>query len=493
MNQRMVLSVAAASALTVPLLWAAPASAATGPTVAHVGQIAAQNVAPQPGSEPDTLVEPDIAVSPLNKDVAVAASHDGRFPDGGAVAILYASTSDGGRTWQSSAVPDLTVATGGVWDRASDPVVAFGPDGSVYISTLVFDLGCPSGVAVSRSIDGGRTFAAPVLVNDSQDCAFSDDKNWLVVDTSATSTHPGRLYQFWTAFLTNPDGTSGGSPQVVSWSDDRGQTWSPYVAVSAPHANTQNSQPVLKADGAITDTYLDFGAGGSAEGPEHHVKGQAATTAATTTATTTAATTTTNKLTGSTPLVATTSRDGGRTWTPQVLVTTDVGDGPKGVRCCLDSVTQDPTTGRFYAAWDSADPSRVRMSSSSDGATWSAPVTVNSDTSAALDHVNVDVSAFGGSVYVSYGTRDIKVANGRYVQQQLSTSSDGGATFGAAQNLGPLSDLKYAAFAGGDFPGDYAGSAATAGRLYVAWCRSSQPVDKSAKYHQVLDAATLNT
>ena len=103
------------------------------------------------------------------------------------------------------------------------------------------------------------------------------------------------------------------------------------------------------------------------------------------------------------------------------------------------------------------------------------------------------MSAYGGSVYVSYGTRDTKVQNGRYVQQQLSTSVDGGATFGPAQDLGPLSDLKYAAVAGGSFPGDYMGSAETAGRLYEAWCLSSQPIDKSAKYHQVLYAATLTT
>jgi len=489
MTRRRLSLVAAFVLLTAAL--ATPQAAGADPVVAQVGQIAQQNVAPQPGSEPDTLVEPDIAVSPLNPDIAVAAAHDGRFPDGGAVAILYAATQDGGRSWFTSTVPQLTTATGGVWDRASDPVVAFGPDGTVYISTLVFDTGCPSGVAVSRSTDGGRTFAAPVLVNDSQSCAFSDDKNWLVVDNSPSSPHYGRLYQFWTPFLTNPDGTDGGSPQVVSVSDDHGQTWSPYVDVSAPHANTQNSQPALQADGTITDTYLDYGPSGSAEGPEHHGKSQAAGTATPADATT--PTSTAVKLTGSTPLVATTSHDGGLTWSPQVLVTDDVGDGPKGVRCCLDSVTQDPTTGTMYAAWDSADPRLVRMSSSTDGRTWTAPVTVNSDTSAGLDHVNADVAAYGGQVFVSYGTRDTKVKNGRYVQQQLSTSTDGGQTFGAALDLGPLSDLKYAAYAGGEFPGDYIGSAATAGRVYAAWCVSSQPADNNAKYHQVLYAATLDS
>jgi hypothetical protein len=76
------------------------------------------------------------------------------------------------------------------------------------------------------------------------------------------------------------------------------------------------------------------------------------------------------------------------------------------------------------------------------------------------------------------------------VQQQLSTSHDG-AHFGPPVSLGPPSDLNYAAFAGGKFPGDYTGSSATQGRLYVVWCRSSTPPDPTAQYHQTLYAAVL--
>ena len=41
------------------------------------------------------------------------------------------------------------------------------------------------------------------------------------------------------------------SPQWVSWSDDRGATWSTPVPVTAPHANTQDSQPMLRPDGTL--------------------------------------------------------------------------------------------------------------------------------------------------------------------------------------------------------------------------------------------------
>ena len=76
---------------------AAPAvAAAPSPTVLALGQAARQDVASAPGSEPDTLVEPDIAASPLKPNIAVAVAHDSRFPDGGAVGITHAWTATAG-------------------------------------------------------------------------------------------------------------------------------------------------------------------------------------------------------------------------------------------------------------------------------------------------------------------------------------------------------------------------------------------------------------
>jgi hypothetical protein len=478
------------------------AAAAASPSVVRVGQVAEQDVPALPGSEPDTLVEPDVAVSPVNSQLAVAVAHDGRYPDGGAVGISHAWTDDGGRHWHHRPLPGITSATGGdaTWTRASDPVAAYDAQGRAYVSTLLFNSGCDSAVAVSRSTDGGRTFGKPVIVHRSATCAVSDDKNWLVVDTSPGSPHRGRLYQFWTPFFFDIFGNFDGAPQAVVWSDDRGATWSSPVAVSAPHANTQNSQPMLMRDGTIVDSYLDFGPNVAEEGAGEGLAQRLA-----------AAQARPEALQGrrhrqrmqpragaaeAEPplprLVTRISRDGGRTWTDGGVISREVGGGPVGIRCCLPSATIDPVTDRMYAAWSGIDPRELLLATSTDGRSWSSPRRINRGSGDAQG-VNVDVSAYGGTLGVSYGLTNADINFGRFARQYVTTSRDAGATFAPAVMVGPRSDYRFAAQAGGIFPGDYIGSAMHGDVLYAVWCVSGRPPRAGALFHQVEYGATFDT
>src|SRR5947209_16770576 len=124
--------------------------------------------------QPDTQIEPSIAVNPANPKNVVAVYQEGRIASGGDATNGFASSFDGGATWSSGELPKLThqVGQGGIWERASDAVAAFGPNNVVYANSLVFDQdedsGLPSGIAVNVSKDGGRTWSDPVVFQDDE-------------------------------------------------------------------------------------------------------------------------------------------------------------------------------------------------------------------------------------------------------------------------------------------------------------------------------------
>ena len=179
---------AADSLLDPSLLLAVP----TAPAV----QISADTLLGAGQTENDTQVEPAVAVDPNNPAIVVAVFQQGRYPDGGSLDAGYATSHDGGLTWTSGNMPLLTLAVGGAFARASDPVVAFGPDGAVYVATLAFS-GSRTAIAVQRSDDGGLSFGAPVLAQDDTSSSTSNDKDWIAVDTFLSSPYYGRVYAAW--------------------------------------------------------------------------------------------------------------------------------------------------------------------------------------------------------------------------------------------------------------------------------------------------------
>jgi hypothetical protein len=176
--------------------------------------------------EPDTQIEPSIAVNPLNPLNAVATFQQGRADHGASAGTGWATTKDGGQTWTTGNVPGLTLhdiapcgranpadCPGTYWERASDPVVAFGPNNIVYQNSLLIK-GDPdttgttdAGLSLNESLDGGLTWSMPVffhvstLITAQNLPVFGhvfDDKNWITVDTGTSPTsHPGRVYAVW--------------------------------------------------------------------------------------------------------------------------------------------------------------------------------------------------------------------------------------------------------------------------------------------------------
>jgi len=420
--------------------------------------------------EADTTVEPYVAVNPRDSHNAVAVYQVGRIDGAGAGDNGFATTADGGRTWRSGLLPGLTKDVGGPFARASDPVVAFGPDGTVYANSLVVDdpdVAAPhSGLAVNVSRDGGRSWSAPVFLQADRGLVIND-KDWIVVDQAhGPGHHSGRVYVVWDRI----------APVLASYSDDHGRTWLPLFSVVYAGQGL-GATPVVLANGDLAVVFSTEDAAAPVLGPRPtDVDAE--------------------PIAGSGIVVAT-ARGAGRLPTGAPLVfgppvsvsATDpepVADQRVGPG--LPAVGVDPRDGRMYVAWQDvrfrADGlNDIVMTRSDDGLRWTPPQRV--DVGAPADRVNhwnpalaVDAA---GRVAVSYRQRFESPAADRadtdvdtYVHTYVQVSSDGGATFGRPLRVDTRpTDLRFAALDGGrSFLGDYDGVALGGGFLYVARCEA---------------------
>ena len=97
----------------------------------------------------------------------VGVFQTGRFADGGANNIGWATSTDNGATWTNGFLPSTTVYASppGPWDRISDPSVGYDPKHDVWMITGLAITGTTGkAVLASRSLDGGLTWQAPVTV-----------------------------------------------------------------------------------------------------------------------------------------------------------------------------------------------------------------------------------------------------------------------------------------------------------------------------------------
>ena len=116
----------------------------------------------------------------------VGVFQTGRFPDGGANNIGWATSTNNGASWTNGFLPGTTVFSTppGPWARISDPSVTFDAEHNVWmIAGLAIDNTLTGkAVLVSRSTDGGLTWSNPVTVSQGGGSSFYD-KSWIVCDS----------------------------------------------------------------------------------------------------------------------------------------------------------------------------------------------------------------------------------------------------------------------------------------------------------------------
>ncbi|HSH61584.1 MAG TPA: sialidase family protein [Acidimicrobiales bacterium] len=156
-------------------------------------------------------------------------------------------TDDGGTTWQRTALP---LPDGK--DRPFGPDVAFGPDGTLYVTYVNLEGtgNVPANLWVSTSGDGGRTLSPPVLV-----------AGRLTFQARMAVAPSGTVHVTW--LQGSEVGlfklTGSPNPIVSASSTDGARTFSPVVTVSDPERERVGAaSPVIDSNGRLVVLYQDF-------------------------------------------------------------------------------------------------------------------------------------------------------------------------------------------------------------------------------------------
>lgn len=290
-------------------------------------------------------VEPWLAVNPLDPDHLAAAWQQDRYLDGGCRGNVVSVSFDGGTTWQHSLLPELSLCTGGVWERASDPWVSFAINGDLYSVSLVFTLGNDTdpdvgGIVVHKSTDGGLSWGDPITISESG----QDDKQTLTTDPFDECA----AYVVWTRPPTR-DGEV-----LFSRTTDCGESWSEPELVHSNAPPGLGAQIVVLPDGSLVAVFVENGL--TLQQNEVLVKR---------------------------------STDGGETWPGEPVVAgiqtyafPVAPDTDATVRSGVIDVAVDRETGALYAVWEQFEaglpPVSIAFTTSVDGGlTWSPQAIIN--------------------------------------------------------------------------------------------------------------------
>jgi hypothetical protein len=409
----------AAAPLTIALLAAATAAAAPI-------RISSDPFTSDATGQHATEVEPD---SFAFGSTIVTAFQVGRYPEGGAANVGWATSTNSGATWKHGLMPGITSAGGGSAARVTDAAVAYDPKHDVWLVASV-PLGPPPKVrgltvVTNRSTDGGFTWSKPVTVATAT--GISDfDKSWVVCDGTATSPHYGNCYAQWDDF-----GDAG--RVLMSTSTDGGKTWG-AAKQTADSATGLAGQPVVQPNGTVVVPY--------SSSFEDEID-------------------------------SFTSTDGGASWSLHVPVTAiqhhtvagSIRSGP------LPSAEID-SAGRVYVAWEdcrfrapSCPANDIVMSSTLDGTVWSPVqrIPVNSVASAQEDFVPglaVDPSTSGAGAHLALAYHYLPTTSCDIDTCKLhvgfTQSSNGGATWSSPVDLtGAMTPVWLADTSEGYMTGDY--------------------------------------
>ena len=239
--------------------------------------IAAPNVLVNQDTAAAPQNETSIAVDPNNSNRVVSSANDyvtrtwtcsiGATPCS-ALGDAYSGTyysNDGGSTWCCTStdpshlgtlIPGVTRLSGGVYDAGGDPAVAFDSHGHVFYAGLGFNrTSPPNTVAVNKGTfdgSGHLSWGLPTFINPTTSPSTLNDKEWIAVDSHASSAFRDNVYVTWTRYIFSASkGAYVQSPIFFVRSTDGGATFSEPKSIAGNVLYSQGSRPVVGPDGTL--------------------------------------------------------------------------------------------------------------------------------------------------------------------------------------------------------------------------------------------------
>ena len=152
-------------------------------TIAFATHVPLTQVSQDPYTNTDSYHQAELEPDTYSfGSTVVGVSQVGRFSNGGANNIGWATTTDNGATWTHGFLPGTTVYSTppGTWARISDPSVAYDAKHDVWmiVGLAIDNTVTGKAVLVNRSTDGGLTWQNPITVSQGGGSSFYD-KEWI--------------------------------------------------------------------------------------------------------------------------------------------------------------------------------------------------------------------------------------------------------------------------------------------------------------------------
>jgi hypothetical protein len=410
-------------------------------------------------TETSTQSENSTVVNPNNNLHIVNSNNSTPVPAGSIYGANYFHSFDGALTFDGQ-------IQGAGGSNSGDPVALINLSGRYFIGYI----DNASGQSVSYSDDQGATWTVKKVSNGTLFNML--DKNHLWVDNSPVSPFMGYLY----------DGWMESNNIYISRSITNGSSWEAKMNISTGTSAGSHNQGVNFKTGPDGQTYAAWSVYDSWPSDEKAIGFSK-------------------------------SLDGGATWTTATRIINNIrGIRTTGVTpnqrtnsfpCMTVDLSNGPDRGSIYIVWSNIGVPGVNtgtgcdvyiIKSTDDGATWSAPLKINTDAAGAgKDHYFPWITCDKSNGMLSVVFMDNRNVANNKTEAWMAYSDDGGATWtdmkvsDVSTTPSPIPGLA------GGYMGDYLGIDAYGGKTYPTWCdnRSGQVMTYVSVIDLIIPAPNL--